>query len=111
MKPVGITGPVDVSAKVLSLSFQPVGLTNQLLDGNAVSTLHEDGGKQRPRRDDHVSLVTSNNLEHQVFYQQCLGRVQTVYVPETIRYYFNVCSKADMSELNLPHATHTHTPV
>jgi len=75
------TWPVNVSTKVLSLSLQPIRLPDQLFDGNPVSTLHENRGDERPRRDDHMPLVTSYHLEHKVMDQQRLGLVQTVYVP------------------------------
>ena len=82
VKPVHITRPVDVSAKVLRLSFKPIRFLDQLLDGNAVSTLRENRGNERPRRDNHVSLVMSNHVEHEVMDQQRLGFVQAVYVPK-----------------------------
>ena len=48
------TWPVDVRSEVTRLSLEPLDLLDELSHEDALATLHEDCGHERPRRDDHV---------------------------------------------------------
>ena len=75
------TWPVDVRSKVTRLSLEPLHFLDELPHEDALSTLHQDRGHERPRRDDHVQLLTAHDATRQLVHQILLLPRQVVDVP------------------------------